>query len=307
MTAVLTFDFNDAEARDDHGRWTDGGGEGDSPATKAAKTIADNYHPGGDRAGMGDVKISPEDAEALRAPGTTSAPYMRPDGTFTPERQALHDEIVRQVTSGVPSVAHPTLYMTGGGPAAGKSEMLGAGDIDLPDRYVHNDPDALKGMLPEVQDMQHAGNPDWARLSHEESSYLSKRVTAAAYENHQDLVLDSTGDSSLRSLTGKIDKAHAAGYTVEGDYISRDPEAAVQAALERGVKTGRFVPESVIRNTYENLRTVVPASVDKFDVFRLYDNNGPKGSAFLAAEKPSGGSLTIHDQAAWDRFKNGHA
>ena len=43
MTVVATFAFSPDEARDDHGKWTDGGGDGGSPSTKAVKSLADGY------------------------------------------------------------------------------------------------------------------------------------------------------------------------------------------------------------------------------------------------------------------------
>ena len=44
---VLVFEFSPDEARDDHGRWTDGGG-GDSPSTQATRDLADHYQAGSD-------------------------------------------------------------------------------------------------------------------------------------------------------------------------------------------------------------------------------------------------------------------
>ena len=39
----VAFTFDDGEARDDHGRWSDGGGSGGSPATEATKSLAGGY------------------------------------------------------------------------------------------------------------------------------------------------------------------------------------------------------------------------------------------------------------------------
>ena len=43
MTVLLTFDFSPDEARDDHGRWTSGGGDGSSPSTDAIRDVATKY------------------------------------------------------------------------------------------------------------------------------------------------------------------------------------------------------------------------------------------------------------------------
>lgn len=85
----------------------------------------------------------------------------------------------------------------------------------------------------------------WASLSHEESSYLAARIGAAAYETKRNAILDSTGNSSNAKLNGKIDAAHAAGFKVEGNYITVHPDTAVARANERAAKTGRAVPAEV--------------------------------------------------------------
>lgn len=255
----------------------------------------------GPRPGMGDITISPKMMEDLRQ--STAGPYMTEDGHFTPERQALHDEIVRQAVENVPRSDHPRLIMMGGGPAAGKTAMIESGAVKLPEQYVHIDPDVMKSKIPEVAEMKAAGDDTWAAKSHEESSYLSARVLAAAYETQRDAVMDGTGDSSLEKLNGKIDRGRQAGFRVEGNYITVDPDTAVARATARAQKTGRVVPETFIRDTHGSISRVFPQAAQKFDQLRLFDNNGAKGEApTLVASSERQGGFTVHDHAKYNRF-----
>ena len=71
----------------------------------------------------------------------------------------------------------------------------------------------------------------------------------------------------------------------------------------RAEATGRAVPETVIRDTYKGISTVFPQVASRFDSVNLFDNNGPQGQApTLIGSKSPGGSFTVHDQAAYDRF-----
>jgi predicted ABC-type ATPase len=213
---------------------------------------------GGARAGMGDIKIT--DAMAAEMQGGSAAPFLvkneNGDWEFTPERQALHDRIVKESVDGVPSSADPTYVVMGGGPAAGKSTILESGQVSLPKNTVEVNADTCKTKLPEWD----TAGANRASVTHAESSYLAKRTQAAAFERKQNIVLDGTGDTSPASMTGKIDTARAAGYKVEAHYVTLPTDMAVANALARGQKTGRFVPEEVIRTTHAGVSTTFPAS-----------------------------------------------
>jgi hypothetical protein len=70
-------------------------------------------------------------------------------GKWSPERQRLHDAIVRQHLEGVTAVEEPRVMVMGGGTASGKSSML----RKLPEikNHVKVDPDHIKSLLPEFQ------------------------------------------------------------------------------------------------------------------------------------------------------------
>lgn len=238
--------------------------------------------------------------------GGSAEAHLVPDGKggmrFSDERQALHDQIVADATAGVPSQAEPRFVMMGGGPASGKSSILGKDGVDVPGEgeAVQVDSDGVKGKLPEYQAMVGAGNPSAAAFSHEESSYLAKRIQAQAFANRQHVVLDGTGDSRPESVRGKVQAARLSGYRVEANYVTVDTDTAVARATSRAGRTGRVVPESVIRSTHSSVSRVFPEVAGEFDSVNLFDNNG--SSPKLIARGRRGSSLEILDAPAYGSF-----
>jgi predicted ABC-type ATPase len=250
--------------------------------------------------GQGNIKITSDMASEWA--GTSAGAHLRQnqDGSyaFTPERQALHDKIVSDALSGVPTSTDPTYHVMGGGPAAGKSTMLKNSKVDVPakDKAVQINADDVKEKLPEWDRMD--GDPNRANYLHEESSYLAKRIQAAGFETRKDVVVDGTGDSSESSMTNKISKARAAGYKVKGNYATTSTEEAVQRANARGKRTGRYVPEPVIRKTHAGVSEVFPKITGLFDEISLWDTSGEL--KLLASGK--NGKFTVNDQDGYNSF-----
>jgi predicted ABC-type ATPase len=221
---------------------------------------------------------------------------------FSAERQALHDKIVLEAVEGVPASSDPTYYIMGGGPAAGKSSAINSGMVDVPKpgsgKAVEINADEVKGVLKKADDLE---REDWAAFTHEESSYVAKRIQAAAIERGQDAVLDGTGDSSAASIRRKIEGARAAGYKVEGNYVTCPTDMAVDRAIERGKKPeGRVVPEDVVRGTHRDVSRVAPVVASDFDTFTLIDTS--EGTPRRVASTTRGEPIKIEDQALWDAF-----
>jgi predicted ABC-type ATPase len=73
---------------------------------------------------------------------------------------------------------------------------------------------------------------------------------------------------------------------------------AIARANDRGRRTGRYVPETVIRQTHAGVSGVFPQVAGKFDEVNLFDTTGrPKLIA-----KGGKGKLDIIDQAGYDAF-----
>lgn len=252
------------------------------------------------RVGMGDIPIP---SRAL-SKGSASA-YLQPDGTFTPERQALHDKIVADALKGVRSVptqSQPVFEMLGGGAGAGKSTVLNSGQVDVKSKTqaVHINADDLKEMLPEVQSKIANKETDWAAFGHEESSYLAKRILSASMEKRKNIVLDGTGDSGVDSVLSKINNARRAGYKVKATYVTVDTDEAVSRATKRAKATGRAVPTRIIRNTHQSVSKIFNDIAPEFDEITLVSTNGK--APVVVAKGVKGKALDILDNEEFKRF-----
>ena len=252
----------------------------------------------------GETYVLPQKKKDAMAKSPFTSLHIDPEtGDFTEERKALHEKIINQFLDGVPAQENPIQYMNGGGPASGKGTMT-TGDnakitgyppthrVDDEGNYVPTDnpgaviidPDQLKLSLPEAQEAvrkRAAGEElspeekNWAWNTHEESSYLGKRLTQAALERGVHLLLDGVNDGSPEEVREKVQKARDAGYSVEANYIYLDPEEALRRAKSRAARSGRVVPDEVVLEAYANMPRVFDDVKDGlFDKVRLFDNNG---------------------------------
>ncbi len=289
-------EFNPDQPRDEHGRWTSGGDSGNSGEDSTSE------QPKADDGGGNAQLTKPSAAYTPINPDGKSTEEKYKDASgWTQERQQLHKAIVAKHASGAVKSDNPTVHLTGGGPASGKSTIVHKGLADLPEHPVHIDVDGIKADIPEYQEMVAAGDTKAAAFVHEESSAVSKDLLRHATSNGFDAVLDSTGDSSYEKLAGKIAEMRAAGHRVVGHYVTVDTEVAVERANARAAKTGRFVPESVIRETHAAVSRVLPRAMEMnlFDEVTLWDNNLQEPRKVASA---SGGTMTIHDNLLWEAF-----
>jgi predicted ABC-type ATPase len=237
--------------------------------------------------------------------------HLVPDGRggYEPseERAYLHQQIINQVTEGVPQSSDPTFYMLGGGPASGKSTFLKSGATDTPDKAnaVHVNADDIKAMLPENPRMVNGGDADFfnaASFSHEESSMLAKRVQERAIENKQNIVLDGTGDSAINKLASKVESARQNGYKVNGVYVSVPTEVAWSRSVQRALGASkRYVPKAVVEETHRAVSGTLRQAVEGglFNKISLWDNTG---SAPKLVGSGSGNDFMISDSDAWQAF-----
>ena len=223
--------------------------------------------------------------------------FRAADGTWTPERQALHDEIVAKHFEGLtPADGRPEIMVTGGGPASGKGSVLKG--IDAPN-HVHIDPDLIKAELPEYQQGVKLGRTDAAAFAHEESSYLRDRLAAEAVSRNFNAVIDGTGDNALEKLAGKIASYRAGGARIVANYVTLDTDVAMQRMLARGRRSGRYVPEKYLRDVHADIRAILPRAIEDglFDEVTVWDNNGSKAVRMFHA---SGSTRTV--SPAWERY-----
>lgn len=221
-------------------------------------------------------------------------------GELTRERRQLHDAIIREQLRKATPVERPEATVFGGGPASGKSTV--AGKIHGKANSLTIDADVLRALLPEYNELLAAGDASAAAVTHEEASLLSKELSKQAVLRNYNVTLDGTGDSSYESLAKKVANFRANGATkVEGLYVTVDTDEAIRRMIARAEQTGRYVPETYVREVHASISEVLPRAMRDglFDDVVLYDTNGAEPIKVATAHH---GEITVYDQDAWQRF-----
>lgn len=246
---------------------------------------------------MGRMPLDEETVNNMK--GGSAAPHIvkNADGTygFTPERQALHDQIVSDALAGIPRSENPTMVFLGGGAASGKSTAIANSGINISEKHAVINPDDVKTKLPEYKEKS---PQDAARFTHEESSYLGKRIQAAAIERKVDIVNDGVGDTSAASMNKKIDAAKKAGYKVSGAYVTVPTDVAWQRSQARAEKSGRHVPEDVLRSAHAGVSRTFPEIMNNFDSVDLFDNT----TTLKLIGSGKNGTFKVKDEGLWADF-----
>lgn len=227
--------------------------------------------------------------------------YLDENGNLTPEREAVHRQIIDDLLTGkIPVEGQATMTMLGGGPASGKSSVMNP-DTSGDPHAVTVDPDMMKKLLPGFKELATSGNKEEAKKAadfyHEESSALAKRFCEVAYSENYNVVYDGTGDGKISSVQKKVDGARAKGYRVEAKYVTIDTETAVQRSEKRYQdakakgETPRDVPAEEVRKIHANVSDISVAVAAQFDTFEVWDNNGARGQQKLIATGGGGKGL----------------
>jgi predicted ABC-type ATPase len=235
-----------------------------------------------------------------------SPPNPDYDPARAAERVPLHVAYTEETTSGVPTSNAPVLYMTGGGPASGKtSGLLKNPELRIPNREnaAHINPDSAKEALPEYRAGIQAGDEQAANNTHEESSYMAKESTTHAIKAGHDVVLDTVGDSGISKLQAKVEQLRRDGATkIVASYATNDVDTALERATSRGIREGRVVNAKYLRESHADVARTVPAAIERgvFDELTVWDteDRAPR----LLATYTRGSGLKINDQIGWDRF-----
>jgi len=179
---------------------------------------------------------------------------------YDDERAFLHNDILAHFFKGkTPPPGKPHAVFTAGGPSSGKTSVLDANPELLPpaEHTIHIDPDAIKEMLPEYQELRKAKDRYAAKAVHRESGDIAARMLLEAMEQGFHVVIDGTGDSGqgefvkqLETVRGHDPETGESRYTVDLIYVNAPVEQAISWAISRAERTGRFVPVPVIRRQH---------------------------------------------------------
>jgi predicted kinase/TfoX/Sxy family transcriptional regulator of competence genes len=186
---------------------------------------------------------------------------------YTPERQKLHDEILKNVTKDAVCTdrVQPIAVLTGGGPGSGKSTFLRKFAPYLQsDQIIKVDADEIRAKLPEYKGWNSA-------QTHEETrDMVNELLNTFDQPCKHDILYDGTMSNAKKYLP-LIDKLKALGYKVFVAFMDVPKEVSIQRALGRyqdnkggTTQYGRYVPMEVIEdffNTgkagFENIKNAV--------------------------------------------------
>lgn len=227
----------------------------------------------------------------------------------TPERAALREQLVNEhFTDAAPAPTDraPIVYMMGGGGASGKGTVLhdlqAAGEV--PTNVVQVDPDRIKtggagvSGIPEYRQLLGHGDARAAAVVHEESSQVARAVMARAMSEKRDFVLDRTLGDPAKAVT-EIQALKDAGYQVRLYGVTLDPATAVERAVKRANRTGRFVPIDHLLKAHKGFAQGFEDYAKLADAAVLIDNGGSRRVTLASAQQ---GELSIHDQAGYNAF-----
>ena len=279
------------------GGGSSGGGSGKSGSKGGGKS--GKVYEGKEGRNYGKADTSDALKEVQNGTHNSLEDYMDENGNLTPERAALHKQIIDDyLAEKTPVEGQAEMVMMGGGPASGKSSTIKSGKVVLPDEEntVMVNPDDIKEKLPGYSQMA-AETDTAASFYHEESSMIAKQLANVSFDENYNVVYDGTGNGSENSVRKKIDNARENGYRVTANYVTVDTDEAVvrnQERYDRAVAAGenpRLVPESYVRDCHASVTDISMAMAPEFDSISLYDNNG-EGTPTLIATGGSGQPLT---------------
>jgi chloramphenicol 3-O-phosphotransferase len=197
-----------------------------------------------------------------RAKGRDTSQSQTLDGhgrVWSPERAAIHNEIVSAVMARAAAVPDDRQVILGGGlPGAGKSTSFRILPGINPDDYLTISPDdfkeelARRGLVPQVEGLSPM---EASSLVSEEAHHLARVTEARARAQGKNMIIDMTMHPT-EHLAERTTQLRAAGYRVHGVYVHVPVETSVERAMSRyrrGMASplgGRFVPPDDIRQIW---------------------------------------------------------
>jgi len=289
---VLKYNQN----HDEQGRFTFGSGTGGIATALYNKNADPNVKPD-------DIynRVNPHARDAaaqLEASMATRVPsdrpvseggYMQEDGTYTPERQALHEQLVNdalspeRIDAATPAPGErPTMTMLGGRGGSGKSFLTSPdGPVD-PSKTIVLNSDDFKGPLAKADGLDER----YAALYHEESDHVLKMTSSRAKALGLNVAFDSTMKTESTAAARMLEY-QAAGYDINGHYMHTAPQIAAERSIGRfyknGQANGRYVPPSIILGNTKNEQNFDKLSPN-FKSWTIWDNNGTSGKPVLIAK-----------------------
>ena len=263
-----------------------------------------------------------EGAFAFDGHTSTRDAYTTEDGSYTPERQKFHAEILDKIINGYtnrkgekvppmskpPEGTKPRMVVLCGGSGSGKStitptvkEKHGWED------FQSVDPDAIMTeFFPEWDELSEQNVLQSAYLAHDEASDIAKMVTQYLINNGYNVIVDGTFSKPKKAdeLFGYIEDS---GIEYESSLIAIDVDEAVsvKSCQDRFVNTGRLVPESVAkasnRGAFDVSRNMDILS--RFDTVDAFYRNGDNITG-VASKETKDGDIIVRNKEHWKTKKS---
>jgi predicted kinase len=211
-------------------------------------------------------------------------------GRWSPEREALHDEILKEYIEKARAAPKERQAVVMAGPSgAGKSHFLRThGEAEgVPQGVVINADDFKeimieRGMIPKEYLDAGLKTNETSWLIHEESSYLSKEAQKIALRMGANVILDSTLSGETERRLAKLDVFE--GYDVKGILIDATMERSLTGAYDRyvtdGTFEGRYASMEVVSSQAPKTSKPAPWSGEAFR-----SNNAENFNAAIEARK----------------------
>ncbi len=220
--------------------------------------------------------------------------FVSPDrDIWSDERIALQDGILEEIYSSANDVpCEWKAIIAGGLGGSGKTTVLEQHPGITPSEFLTINPDsikekmALRKMVPEIPGLSPM---EATSLSHEESSYIARRLANRAYAEGKNVIWDITM-SKPGSATGRVSELRTAGYQhVDGVFVDIPIEMSVTRAEARHRRGhdkylvdeglgGRYVPPEIILSQSDNQfssanRREFEKAKPLLDSWVVYDNS----------------------------------
>ena len=170
------------------------------------------------------------------------------NGVYTPKRLKVHNKILKTWNKSITCVNRekPVAIFMGGSPASGKSTFLkNFAPYMTSDKIYRIDADAVRDMLPEYKGWN-------ANSTHQETKdIVNKLIDKIATPCIHDVVFDGTM-SSPKNYLKIIDRIKGFGYKTFIILMKIPKEIAIERAMERYKRSGRYVPVFVIDEFFKD-------------------------------------------------------
>lgn len=251
-------------------------------------------HPGG---GMGEQTGRPTWRPTLNKP--TNEFYKDENGHYTPERAALHDQLIDKYEH-KPGHEQPVVHLIAGGTASGKT-MAARHEYKSLRHPAMVNTDLPRSDLPEFK---HVMGTNKGGLLHEEASDIRDQIMASALAHNNDIAMDAVGS---HNLAAKLDALEKAGYKVKVTYVHTPVDQSIKAATKRAQTTTnpadkRVVPEDYIRASHDKARRALGALFKPGRDVRIVDGTNWRNRVIY--DRTADGKVRTHDKGAVERMRN---